>query len=65
MADSDNDLVNKAEMGLRGQGAVVKAMIQLRNSIDNLDKSTSLYSKWLIFLTIIIAALTLVLLFKK
>ncbi len=65
MTNSDNDLVNRAEKGQAGQGAVIKAMINLKSSIDNLEKSTSIYSKSLIFLTIVIAVLTLFLLFKK
>jgi len=37
---------------------------RLKNSIEKLNKTTSRYSKILIFLTILIATLTLVMIFK-
>ncbi|KKU79795.1 MAG: hypothetical protein UY06_C0013G0009 [Candidatus Amesbacteria bacterium GW2011_GWA2_47_70] len=60
---SDQELANQADMGLRGQGALVEMMSRLKYSIDKLEKSTTFYSRWLVFLTIILTLLTLILLF--
>lgn len=60
----DKELVEEAQTGLRGQGAVVEMMRRLKDSIDKLESSTSNYSRWLIVLTLVIAILTLILLFK-
>jgi len=62
---SDEELADQADVGLRGQGALVEMMSRLKTSIDKLEKSTTLYSKWLVGLTLILTLLTLILLFKK
>jgi hypothetical protein len=61
---SDDELIAEAQTGLRGQGAVVEAMRRLRISIDALRKSTDRYSWLLIGLTVVLAALTAVLVYK-
>lgn len=57
---SDEELANQADVGLRGQGALVEMMSRLKTSIDKLEKSTTFYSKWLVGLTLIITLLTLI-----
>lgn len=57
---SDKDLVEEAQLGLRGQGAVVEMMSRLRKDIDNLDKTTAVYSKIIIVLTIVMLILALI-----
>jgi hypothetical protein len=62
---SDNDLTAKAMSGQEGaRGAFVEAMRRLRASNDALRRSNELYGTWLIFLTVVLALLTLVLAFK-
>lgn len=60
---SDKELGEEAQVGLRGQGAVVEMMGRLKETITNLNKTTALYSKIIIFLTIgigILAVLQLI-----
>ena len=62
---SDNDLAAKAVSRQESaQGAFVEAMRRLRVSNDALRRSNELYGTWLIFLTVVLALLTLVLAFK-
>jgi hypothetical protein len=55
---TDPELVIEAQTGERGQGANVEMMRRLRNATENLDASTTRYSKILVWLTIIIGVLT-------
>jgi hypothetical protein len=48
----------------RYQVAQLEAMRRLKNSMDNLRQSTDKYSRWLIWLTLVLAALTAVLVYK-
>jgi hypothetical protein len=61
---SDQELIEKADQALTGHGALVEAMRRLRNSTDALCKSTDWYSQWLVGLTVILAVLTAVLVYK-
>jgi hypothetical protein len=58
---SDDDLLNKAQEGMKGQGALVESMRRLRKSIDGLRESSDRYSKWVVGLTIVLVGLTIVL----
>ena len=55
---TDPELVIEAQTGTRGQGANVEMMRRLRNATEKLDASTTRYSRILVWLTIIIGALT-------
>jgi hypothetical protein len=55
---SDEELRAEAQQGLAGQGAVVEAMRRLRISIDTLRVSNERYANWMMFWTIVLAALT-------
>ena len=57
---TDEELSELADTGLRGQGAVVEMMSRLKLSIEKLDKTTSYYSKVLIYLTIALVIISLV-----
>jgi hypothetical protein len=62
---SDDELLSKARSGQETfQAANIEAMRRLRNSTDALRKSTDLYSKMLIGLTVVLAVLTAVLVYK-
>lgn len=54
----DNELVDEAQTGLRGQGAVVEAMNRLKNSVVKQSESTNKLNKRLLHFTIAIFALT-------
>jgi hypothetical protein len=63
---SDDELIAKAQSGQEGyQGAAVEAMRRLRNSIDALRESSDRYAKWTMFLTIVLAVLTALLVYKE
>ncbi|MEK7534307.1 MAG: hypothetical protein AAB600_03110 [Patescibacteria group bacterium] len=49
---NDNDLVEEAQTGLRGQGAVVEMMGRLKNAIIEQDRSTKRLNKILLYFTI-------------
>ena len=61
---SDDELFAAAEAGLKGMGSLVEAMRRLKVSNDALRRSTEIYGTWMIFLTVVLALLTLVLAFK-
>jgi hypothetical protein len=63
---SDDELIAKAQSGQEGyQGVAVEAMRRLRNSIDALRESSDTYAKWMMFLTIVLAVLTALLVYKE
>ncbi len=49
---SDSDLVEEAQTGLRGQGAVVEMMARLKNAIIEQDHSTKKLNTILLYFTI-------------
>lgn len=51
---TDEELIQEAQTGFRGQGAVVESMVRLRNSIERLNRTTSNYSIALIILTLLL-----------
>lgn len=57
---TDQQLINDADQGLRGQGAVVEMMQRLKDSIENLNVTSTKLSKHMLILTWIIAGLTAV-----
>jgi hypothetical protein len=59
---TDEQLANEAQTGLRGQGAVVESNRRLRNTIAALRESTATQASTLIRLTWAIVALTLAML---
>lgn len=54
----DNELVDEAQVGLRGQGAVVEAMNRLKDSVIKQSESTNKLNKRLLYFTIAIFGLT-------
>jgi hypothetical protein len=56
----DEAEASRAEAGLRGQGAVVRSMTRLRDSIDRLNVSTQSYNNWLLALTVAMALVALI-----
>jgi hypothetical protein len=62
---SDDELIAEAQTGSRGQGAVVEAMRRLRSSIDALRQSFDYYATWMMALTIVLAILTALLVYKE
>jgi hypothetical protein len=59
---SDDELVAHAETGQEPfQGIAIEAMRRLRNSIDDLRESTDWYGKWMMALTIVLVFLTIIL----
>ena len=63
---SDDELVAKALGGQESyQGAAVEAMRRLRVSIDVLRETSDRYAKWTMFLTIVLAVLTALLVYKE
>jgi hypothetical protein len=57
------ELIETANRGLHGQGAVIEAMFRLMDSINSQEKVTSRLNRWLLAFTVAIWALTLALLF--
>lgn len=55
------ELIETANRGLNGQGAVIEAMFRLMDSINSQEKTTSRLNKWLLVFTVAIFVLTLVL----
>lgn len=51
---TDRELVDEAQTGLRGQGAVVEIMIRLEDSIIKLERSTTRLNTMLLWVTIAI-----------
>ncbi len=56
----DNQLTHDADAGLRGQGSIVEMMRRLKNSVIELEKSTSRQQKKMTYLTIAVVFLTVV-----
>jgi len=54
---TDRELVDEAQTGLRGQGAVVEIMIRLKDSIIKLERSTTRLNTMLLWVTIAIFVL--------
>ncbi len=57
---SDDDLVNEADTGLRGQGAPVEMMRRLRNALVDQLESTTRLTKRITWLTYVLVVLTVV-----
>lgn len=57
---SDEKLARIAQDGLQGQGAPVEAMRRLRVAIDTASVKSDTYSRRMLYLTIVLAILTLV-----
>jgi CHASE3 domain sensor protein len=57
---TDQQLVESADQGLRGQGAVVEIMRRLKDSIENLNTTSAKLNQHMIFLTWAILILTAV-----
>ncbi len=51
----DEELAEIAQRGLQGQGAPVEAMRRLRLAIENTGKKGDIYSRRMLWLTIILA----------
>ena len=62
---TDKQLADEAQTGLRGQGAVVEANCRLRNSIEAMRRSTDRYSGVMVFLTVVLTILTALLVYKE
>ncbi len=63
----DNELVEIADGGLRGQGAIVEMMRRLKDAIAHLDDSASKQqdkmlrlTKWIAFLTFVMVAVGII-----
>lgn len=54
----DDELVDEAQTGLRGQGAVVEAMNRLKNAVIEQSESTNKLNMRLLYFTIAIFVLT-------
>lgn len=59
----DNELVDEAQTGMRGQGAVVEAMNRLKDSVIEQSESTNKLNTRLLYFTIAIFVLTALQLF--
>jgi hypothetical protein len=57
---SDEKLARVAQDGLQGQGAPVEAMRRLRVAIETASSKSDTYSRRTLWLTIVLAVLTLV-----
>jgi hypothetical protein len=57
---SDEKLARVAQDGLQGQGAPVEAMRRLRVALETASRKSDTYSRRMWWLTIVLAALTLV-----
>jgi hypothetical protein len=57
---SDEKLAHVAQDGLQGQGAPVEAMRRLRVAIETASSKSDTYSRRMLWLTVVLAALTLV-----
>jgi hypothetical protein len=57
---SDEKLARIARDGLQGQGAPVEAMRRLRVALETASRKSDIYSRRMWWLTIVLAALTLV-----
>ena len=57
---SDEKLARIAQDGLQGQGAPVEAMRRLRVALETASRKSDTYSRRMWWLTIVLAALTLV-----
>jgi hypothetical protein len=62
---TDQQLADEAQTGLRGQGAIVESNRRLRNSINAMRRSTDRYSGVMVFLTVILTILTALLVYKE
>lgn len=54
----DNELIDEAQTGMRGQGAVVEAMNRLKDSVTEQSGSTNKLNARLLYFTIAIFVLT-------
>jgi hypothetical protein len=57
---SDEQLARIAQDGLQGQGAPVEAMRRLRVALESASRKSDTYSRRMLWLTIVLAVLTLV-----
>jgi len=57
---NDEELANEAQIGIRGQGAVVESTRRLRAQLEAAGESSDVYSRRMWWLNIILAFLTLV-----
>jgi hypothetical protein len=57
---TDDELAREAEIGSRGQGAVVESTRRLRDRVDAFSASSDKYSARMLWLNIILTVLTLV-----
>jgi hypothetical protein len=53
-------LASEAQTGMKGQGAVVEAMRRLTDRLDAFSKSSDIYAKRMLWLTIVILGFTIV-----
>lgn len=56
----DDELIDRGEQGLRGQGASIEAMRRLRVAVEDSSGKSDTYSRRMFCLTIILAILTLI-----
>src|SRR5579871_2775166 len=56
---TDGQLAQKADSGLRGQGAIILMMARLKDSIVELNRSTTNLNRWLITLTFVLLVVTI------
>jgi hypothetical protein len=56
----DDEVARIARDDLQGQGAPVEAMRRLRVAIEKLSASSDRYARWMLWLTVAVAFLTLV-----
>ena len=61
---SDDRLTHAADSGW-GDGPGLEMMRRLKNSTNRLEKTTSLYSRWLIILTVVLILLTVFLVYGE
>jgi hypothetical protein len=57
---ADAERAKRAEEGMRGQGAIVEAMQELRDALNKAARSSDKYSQAMLWLTVVIGLLTLV-----
>jgi hypothetical protein len=48
-----DEIIFEAQLGNRGQGGIAKALFQLDDSINNLERISTKLNKWLIALTVV------------
>ena len=57
---TDDQLANRANQGLSGQGAPVEATRRLREAVESLDRSSTKLATRMLWLTVVIMILTAV-----